>query len=96
MQLYVRPFDSNKPDTPAGPAVQLTSIKAGVGGLPSWRKDGKELYFMNIDREVLAVDVTTSPRVQAGMPRSCSNSRIRLPAPPPSVQTVSDSSCRCP
>jgi Tol biopolymer transport system component len=68
-QLYVRPFDPNKPDAPAGPAIQMTNIKAGVGGLPSWRQDGKELYFMNIDREVMAVDVTSSPKVQAGMPR---------------------------
>jgi len=54
-QLYVRPFDPNKPEAPAGPAVQMTNVKAGVGGLPSWRKDGKELYFTNIDREVMAV-----------------------------------------
>ena len=68
-QLYVRPFDPNKPDSPAGPAVQMTNIKAGAGGLPSWRQDGKELYFMNIDREVMAVDVTTGSKVQAGTPR---------------------------
>jgi Tol biopolymer transport system component len=68
-QLYVRPFDPNKPDTPAGPAVQVTDLKSGAGGLPSWRQDGKELYFMNIDREVMAVDVTSAPKVQAGTPR---------------------------
>jgi Tol biopolymer transport system component len=68
-QLYVRPFDPNKPEAPAGPAVQMTNIKAGVGGLPSWRQDGKELFFMNIDREIMAVDVTSAPKVQAGMPR---------------------------
>src|SRR4030095_8000194 len=27
-QLYVRPFDPNKPNSPAGPAVQMTNIKA--------------------------------------------------------------------
>src|SRR5262249_24941165 len=32
MQLYVRPFDSNKPQTPAGPAVQVTNLKTGIGG----------------------------------------------------------------
>src|SRR5262249_49810924 len=67
-QLYVRPFDPNKPEAPAGPAVQMTNIKAGIGGLPSWRQDGKEIYFMNIDREVMAVDVISGPKVQAGMP----------------------------
>jgi len=69
LQLYVRPFDVNKPDAPGGPAVQVTNIKSGVGGLPSWRQDGKELYFMNIDREVMAVDLTSPPKVQAGTPR---------------------------
>jgi Tol biopolymer transport system component len=68
-QLYVRAFDPSKPGAPAGPGIQMTNIKAGVGGLPSWRQDGRELYFMNIDREVMAVDVTAAPKVQAGTPR---------------------------
>jgi len=76
-QLYVRPFDPNKPDSPAGPAVQLTNIKAGVGGLPSWRQDGRELYFMNIDREVMAVDITPGSKLQAGMPHAL----FKLPDP---------------
>lgn len=69
MQLYVRPFDANKPDAPAGPAVQVTNTKGGVGGFPSWRQDGKEMYFMNLDREVLAVDVTSTPNFQVGTPK---------------------------
>jgi len=68
-QLYVRAFDTNKPETPTGTAVQVTNLKAGVGGQPAWRGDGKELYFLNIDREVMAVDVTASPKTQAGTPR---------------------------
>jgi Tol biopolymer transport system component len=84
-QLYVRPFDPNKPNAPAGPASQMTNIKAGVGGLPSWRKDGKELYFMNIDREVMAVDVTSAPKVQAGTPRAL----FKLPDPLAGGPTIS-------
>jgi Tol biopolymer transport system component len=68
-QLYVQPFDPDKPDTPAAAAVQMTDLKAGVGGQPEWRKDGKELYFLNIDREVMAVDVTSGPKIRAGTPR---------------------------
>src|SRR5215475_14213068 len=41
-QVYVRPFDSNKPNAPAGPAVQVTNLKGGAGGVV-WRQDGKEL-----------------------------------------------------
>ncbi len=68
-QIYVRPFNPNKPEAPAGPAVQITDVKAGVNGQPSWRNDGREVYFLNIDREIMAVDVTLGPRVQAGTPR---------------------------
>jgi hypothetical protein len=67
-QLYVRPFDLNKPEAPAGPAVQMTNIKRASAGCP-WRQDGKELYFMNIDREVMAVDVAAGAKAQPGTPR---------------------------
>src|SRR5215467_3140081 len=66
-QLYLRPFDSNKPEAPTGAAVQVTSLKGGANG-PTWRQDGKEIFFLNRDREVMAVDVTTTPKLQAGMP----------------------------
>jgi Tol biopolymer transport system component len=68
MQVYVRPFDSNKPAAPAGPAVQVTNLKSGAGG-NAWRQDGKELFFLTRDREVMAVDVTSTPKFQVGMPR---------------------------
>jgi Tol biopolymer transport system component len=66
-QLYLRPFDSNKPDAPTGSAVQVTSLKGGANAA-FWRQDGKEIYFLNRDREVMAFDVATSPKLQAGMP----------------------------
>ena len=68
MQVYVRPFDSSKPNAPAGPAVQVTDLKGGAGGIV-WRQDGKELYFLTRDREVMAADVTSTPKFQTGMPR---------------------------
>ena len=69
VQIYVRPFDSNKPDAPAGPAVQITNLKGGADGI-FWRQDGKEMYFLTRDREIMAVDVTSAPKLQAGMPRA--------------------------
>ena len=84
-QLYVRPFDPAKPDAPAGPAFQLTHIKSGVNGQPAWRQDGKEIYFMNIDREVLAVDVTTIAKLQAGTPQVL----FKLPDPLASDPAIS-------
>jgi Tol biopolymer transport system component len=66
-QIYVRPFSSAKPDAPAGPAVQVTNFKGGAnGGL--WRQDGKELFVLTRDREVMAVDVTSTPAPKAGTP----------------------------
>jgi len=67
-QVYVRPFDSNKPNAPAGPAVQVTNLKGGAGGVV-WRQDGKELYFLTRDREVMTADVTSTPKLQTAMPR---------------------------
>jgi Tol biopolymer transport system component len=66
-QIYVRPFDSNKPEGPAGPAVQVTNLKNVAGGV-TWRQDGKELYFITRDRELMAVDVTSTPKLQTGTP----------------------------
>ncbi len=69
MQVYVRPFDSNKPAVPAGPAVQVTNLKSGADGI-RWRQDGKEMYFLTRDRDVMAVDVTSTPVFKGGTPRA--------------------------
>ena len=69
MQVYVRPFDPNKPEAPGpGPAVQVS--KNGAIGMIFWRQDGKEMYFLNRDWEVMAVDITTTPTFQAGTPKA--------------------------
>jgi Tol biopolymer transport system component len=67
-QIYVRPFSSAKPDVPAGPAVQVTNLKGGANGA-IWRQDGKELFFVNRDREVMSVDITSGPSAKAGASR---------------------------
>jgi Tol biopolymer transport system component len=69
VQIYVQPFDSNKPGAPAGPAVQITSLKGGADWF-IWRQDGKEMYFLTRDRQVMEVDVTSGPKLQSGTPRS--------------------------
>jgi len=77
LDIYVRPFDSSKPEAPGpGPAVQVS--KNGIAaGMINWREDGRELYFLTRDWEVMAVDVTTTPVFQAGTPRLL----FKLPAP---------------
>jgi dipeptidyl aminopeptidase/acylaminoacyl peptidase len=68
-QLYVRPFDSTKPAAPAGPAVQITNIKSGVDGF-RWRQDGKEMYVLTRDRDLMALDVLSAPTFQAKAPHT--------------------------
>ena len=58
-----------------GPATQIS--KNGALGMISWRQDGKEMYFLTRDWEVMAVDVTTSPSFQAGTPKLL----VKLPGP---------------
>ena len=78
MQVVVRPFDTSKPAAPGpGPAVQVSGN--GALGMIFWRQDGKEMYFLNRDWEVMAVDVTTTPTFQAGTPRLL----FKLPGPMP-------------
>jgi eukaryotic-like serine/threonine-protein kinase len=78
LQVYVRPFDASKPEAPGpGSAVQVS--KNGSIGMIFWRQDGKEMYFMTRDWEVMAVDVTTAPAFQAGTPRLL----FKLPGPLP-------------
>jgi Tol biopolymer transport system component len=88
MQVYVRPFDPNKPETPgAGSAVQVS--KNGAIGMIFWRKDAKEMYFMTRDWEVMAVDVTTTPAFQAGTPRLLFKLQGPLPGNPAQWKNVS-------
>jgi eukaryotic-like serine/threonine-protein kinase len=78
MQVYVRPFDASKPEAPgSGPAVQISKNKEGAVGMIFWRQDGKEMYFMTRDWEVMAVDITTTPTFQAGTPKLL----FKLPGP---------------
>jgi Tol biopolymer transport system component len=86
MQVYVRPFDASKPEAPgAGPAVQVS--KDGASGMIAWRADGRELYFMTRNWEIMAVDVTTTPTFQAGAPRLLFKVQGPLPGPPGSYIT---------
>jgi Tol biopolymer transport system component len=78
MELYVRPFDANKPDgPPPGSPVQVS--KSGAIGMIFWRQDSKEMYFMTRDWEVMAVEINTTPTFTAGTPKLL----FKLPGPLP-------------
>jgi Tol biopolymer transport system component len=72
LQLYVRPFDAARPESP--PPGAVVQVSADASGMIGWRQDGREMYFLqpdpkNTDIHVMAVDVTTTPAFKAGTPR---------------------------
>jgi hypothetical protein len=75
--VYVRPFDAAKPEAPAGGATAVRVSTAGALGMIFWRQDGKEMYYLTRDWEVMAVEVTTTPSFTAGTPRLL----FKLPGP---------------
>jgi eukaryotic-like serine/threonine-protein kinase len=87
LEVYVRPFDPNKPEIPAGPAVRVS--KNGAIGMISWREDAKEMYFMTRDWEVMTVDITTTPTFQAGTPKLLFKMQGPLPGNPGQWKNVS-------
>jgi serine/threonine protein kinase len=62
---YVRPFT---PEAPAGTGAKWLVSKGG-GIRPVWRPDGKELFYISLASQMMAVDVDTSKGFQARTPR---------------------------
>ncbi|MBI4521472.1 MAG: PD40 domain-containing protein [Gemmatimonadetes bacterium] len=81
-EVYVRPFDAASGAAAGGEKWQV-SREGAIGGI-FWRRDGREMYYLSADTEVnevkvMAVEVTTTPRFEAGTPREL----FRLPGPLP-------------
>jgi Tol biopolymer transport system component len=88
LEVFVRAFDGNKPDAPPpGKPVQVS--KTGVVGMINWRADGKELYYMTRDWEVMAVDITAAPTLQVGTPKMLFKLQGPLVGNPPQWKNVS-------
>ena len=83
-QVYVGLFDASEPDGGRGGATPVQVSHAGALGMISWRQDGRELYYMTPEWEVMAVDVTTTPTFQAATPRLL----FKLPGPLPGVPAL--------
>jgi dipeptidyl aminopeptidase/acylaminoacyl peptidase len=63
--VYVRPF---MPDAPNGAGAKWLVSKGG-GFRPIWRPDGKALFYISANFQVVSVDIDTSQGFQAGTPR---------------------------
>jgi Tol biopolymer transport system component len=68
LEIYVRKFapGSAGAGSESGGKWQVST---GGGTEPRWSADGKELYFLTLDRKVMAVDVTAGSIFQVGAPK---------------------------
>ena len=64
-EVYVAPFPAT-----GGKAPVSAGIYAGndLQGGARWSRDGRELFYISADRNLMAVPVQTSPRLEAGKP----------------------------
>jgi Tol biopolymer transport system component len=81
-EIYVQPFNPS-PDagTTATGGKWIVSQDRAVG-MPRWRADGKELYYLAPGARIMAVPITTSPGFQAGAPQ------LMFQMPPAFMQAV--------
>jgi hypothetical protein len=68
MEVYVRPFADPESTGRTGVAGQW-QISAEGGVYPRWRRDGKEIYFLNLAGDMMAARVALDEAIlQAGAP----------------------------
>jgi serine/threonine protein kinase/Tol biopolymer transport system component len=58
-EVYVQPF----------PAGGKSQISRSGGTRPRWRRDGRELFYLDTDGKMMAVDLRTGASFQAGVPQ---------------------------
>jgi Tol biopolymer transport system component/DNA-binding winged helix-turn-helix (wHTH) protein len=57
-------------------------ISTAGGWAPAWRKDGKELFYMDSRGDVMSVDVTVGSRLETGAPKLLFHTKTRNPNMP--------------
>jgi Tol biopolymer transport system component len=51
-------------------------ISTSSGRQPFWRRDGRELFYLTLEGDIMAVDIKTSPTFQAGTPHVLFRARV--------------------
>ncbi|HYM13018.1 MAG TPA: protein kinase [Bryobacterales bacterium] len=73
-EVYVRPFAAG-----GAAGAGQSQVSTGGGEQPRWRGDGKELFYLGPDRQLMAVEVkTTGGRFEAGLPRALFPTRAAI------------------
>ncbi len=67
-EVYVIPF----PPTPGTKWL----VSRGGGAQPRWRRDGKELFYISADSQMMSVEVSTRPTFKSGTPHPLFQSDI--------------------
>jgi len=62
-EIYAIPF-------PPSPSGGRWLVSNGGGVMPRWRRDGKELFYISPDSQMMAVDVATRPVFHSGNPHA--------------------------
>jgi eukaryotic-like serine/threonine-protein kinase len=60
-EVYVQSFPA--PST-------KTQVSTGGGGWPTWRSDGKELFYISADQKLMAVDIKAGNAIESGIPKA--------------------------
>jgi hypothetical protein len=66
-EIWVRPFDPSSPRE-ASNAEGQWMVSQGAIGMPRWRSDGRELFYLAPDGGIMAVPVSLSPTFKSGSP----------------------------
>jgi eukaryotic-like serine/threonine-protein kinase len=66
LEVYVQAFAATGRIALAGERLQISN---NGGSAPLWRKDGRELYYRELDGKVMAADIQLSPVLRAERPR---------------------------
>ena len=74
-EVYVRAFP--------GPGGKW-QVSSNGGGFPTWRRDGKELFYLTLDNKIAAVPISGGSTLQAGKPA------VLFPVHPSGFRTVYD------
>ena len=72
-EIFVRSFDK-----PLGIRIQMS---ANGGTRPQWRRDGREMYYVGADYQLMAVSVRIGATLEADAPRSLFELRRLEPLP---------------
>jgi Tol biopolymer transport system component len=76
-EIYARPYSPEKGSEAASGGKWL--ISKGGGVFPSWRGDGKELFYLTTSLQQMAVDVSAEKTFRAGVPRRLFNVGLLTP-----------------